>query len=250
MKKIGFLLIFISFVLAQDINIDLCGVFTNVLQTRKDPSQIKMNGDATIYDSPGCGLFTGDIDQGEWYRRLFCGEGDEKAYALREYANGLNDNEIFTWEFEDSQASKNVGRGSSYTVENPNENLTNDKYKTISQDSNHYSFTWSPSGNDIGVYKFYKILNSVTIDNIENKDVKIGKFITGTWSETKLIFNQIPDKIEIGKLSVSGSNGFDASWEAKEEPTARPAAQPLAPRQAGAARPASMGARTEAQRAG
>jgi hypothetical protein len=110
--------------------------------------------------------------------------------------------------------------------------LTEDKYNTIKQNWKHYSFTWQPAGDDIGVYKFDNILNTVTVDNVENKDVKIGKFITGTWSETKdvkigkfitgtwsetkLIFNQIPNKIEIGKLSVSVSNGFDASWEAKE----------------------------------
>lgn len=214
------LLIFSSLsvsVYADDLDLP-CGTFSNVLQTRHDPSKIEMKSGATahIYDSPDCNLNTGSIVQDDnSNQRLICDKSGEDAQATGNYGKALNESAIFTWNFEDSQASESVGGGSSHTVESNNENLTDDKYNVIKQNWKYKSFTWSPSGSDIGVNKFDNILNTVTVDNVSNKDVKIGKFITKNYSNTNLNFSQTPNKIEIGKLSVSGSNRFDANWEAK-----------------------------------
>jgi hypothetical protein len=217
MKKIVLSLIVCSnIVFANEIN--MCGVFTNVLQTRQDPSKIEMLSGATahIYDTPNCNLNTGSIVQDDnSNQRLICDTSGEDAEATGNYGKNLNESAIFTWDFEDSQASNSVGGGSSHTIKKSNEVLSKNKYKTVKQNWPYYSFTWSPNANDIGVYKFDNILNTVTVDNIENKDVKIGQFITGSWNNTELNFNKTPNKIEIGKLSVTGSNGFDAKWEAE-----------------------------------
>jgi hypothetical protein len=176
MKKIVLSLIVCSnIVFANDIN--TCGVFANVLQTRDNPSKIEMQGDANIYDSLNCNLNTGEIEQGEWDKILFCGNGPQRATATGQYGDSLNDSEIFSWEFVDSGASNSVGGGSSTTITSQNEILTNNKYKVITQNRHNYSFTWSPSGSDIAVKEFDNILNNVTIDNIENKD-EIGLLIS------------------------------------------------------------------------
>ncbi|WP_024787861.1 hypothetical protein [Lebetimonas sp. JH369] len=217
MKRIVYLLIFFNFIFASE-----CGIFTNVLQTRKDGSKIdSSSGSSYIYNSPSCTLITPEIKNGNFWssNALRCEKEDgseEKAKASGTTAKGLNDSEIFTWEFHNSQATKNVGGGDSYEITQNNEVLTKNKYNVVSQDSNHYDFTWSPNGNNIGVYKFDSIIGTVTIANVSGKDVKIGQFITASYDDTKLIFNETPNKIEIGKLSVTGSNSFSSNFEAND----------------------------------
>ena len=189
------------------IKADECGVFNNVLQTRHNPSKIESSS-SYIFNSKGCGLYTGKIE-GD----LFC--NGNNAYALGKYGKSI-DESIFKWEFENSTASTNVGGSDSVTIKTENEILTNTKYKNIKQDYNHYSFTWAPSGDNPEVKKIENILNSVVISNVEDKDLKIGQFLTAGWKEAELSFTSTPKSIKIGKLQVNGSNKFTANLEAKE----------------------------------
>ncbi len=197
MKKLILMIISFNFLLAE------CGVFTNVLQTRKDPSSIDVNSNsvAYIYDSPGCVLNTGSVYRDGDYG-LKCKDGFATASGI--YAKSLDINYSFT--LLTPNVSEYPGGGDSYEITEDNETLNNDKYNNITQNDNHYNFTWAPSGDDIGVNKFDKMLNTVTIDNIENKDLKIGKFITDSNDRTTLNLKQIPNNIKIYKIESTGSN--------------------------------------------
>ena len=212
MKKLYIVaLLFTNLIFANE-----CGVFNNILQTRKPLSVIKVKGDGYIYNAPGCGLYTHKIEK-ENKGDLHCKGGS--AYALDKYGKSI-DESIFKWEFENSTASEKVGGGKSVTIETENQILTDTKYTKIIQDWHHYDFTWAPSGNNPEVKKIGEswgnLIGTVTIDNVANKEVKIGQFITAQWSKTSLVFKEAPKILKVGKLVSWGSNEFNGSFEATD----------------------------------
>ena len=63
MKKLIFLILLVNLYAS-------CDIFTDVLQTRHDPSHIRMDGDGYIYNSPSCNLNTGYIQADSSHRLI------------------------------------------------------------------------------------------------------------------------------------------------------------------------------------
>ena len=225
MRKVS-LFLASSLVFAEALN--FCGVISNVLQTRDDPSQIEMESSghtSYIEGATSCQLNTLNVYKDNYGHGLVCDKngdgvydwGDEMATATGHYGEKLNIDYSFSVEASNvsvspSDSSNNV------EIKYSNEILPAEKYNTISQDWHHYSCRWEPSGDNPAINSFSSILNSVTISNIAGKVVKIGKFQTLNYSSTTLTFQEKPASIEIGTLEVGGSNKFTLNnFEADNE---------------------------------
>ena len=164
MRKIVLLfLIFVSFIFANVSNSKICGVFTNVLQTRKNPSAIDVKSGAVAYihNSPGCVLNTGSV-YNDGKHGIKCDNGK---FATASGIYGKNINVNFNFSIENSHAQRNPAKNSSNNIIIKQKDiiLIKDKYNIIQQDYNHYNFKWAPEGNEIGVNEFDNILNNLTI---------------------------------------------------------------------------------------
>ena len=218
MRRIVLLfLIFVSFIFANVSNSKICGVFTNVLQTRKNPSAIDVKSGAVAYihNSPGCVLNTGSV-YNDGKHGIKCDNGK---FATASGVYGKNINVNFNFSIENSHAQRNPAKNSSNNIIIKQKDiiLIKDKYNIIQQDYNHYNFKWAPEGNEIGVNEFDNILNNLTISNINEKNLNIGTFSTGLYSHTNLIINGIPENIYIYNLKSSGSNTFKAELNASNK---------------------------------
>ena len=208
-----------------------CNVFSNILQTRLANSKITMQSTvqtAYIEHTNNCNLNTTDVYKDNYGHGLVCDENgnykkdsnESMADATGNLGNVLNINYNFT--VANSTASQNpvdISNGD-IVINSENEKLSGNKYNSISQNYHNYNFSWSPNGDDIGVNQFENILNTVTISNVDGKDVKIGEFITAKNknSTTNLyINNSLPANIEIYTLKGQGSNKFTAELNASNK---------------------------------
>jgi len=210
MKKLYLLLSFIYLYAYTPV----CNVFSDVLQTRNNPSSINMYGDANLYDSK-CSLNTGSINQGKWYRKLFC--SSSTANATRNYGASLD----IDYSFSVDISNVNMIPFTDGKIDNDkiitsnNQILSEQNYNTISQDSNNYSFSLDYDG-DKKINYFDGILNNVTIKNIVNHNLYIGYFSTKGYDITNLILDGIAKNIEIYEIQSNGSNKFTTSLEATD----------------------------------
>ena len=181
-------------------------IFSSVLGTRGNPSEITMGSGSKSYldNTTECTLNTSDVYSDNYDHGLACDGG--MASATGNYQNSLAIN--YDYAIQSPNTYAEPGNSNSITVDSSNQVLPSDKYKNIKQNYHHYNFTWQPSGNDIGVNKFNKMLNTVTVDNIANRDLEIGQFIANTYSNTTLNLTAVPKNIQIYKFQTSGSNNF------------------------------------------
>ena len=225
MKKLVFMSVTVcSFLFANS----TCNVFSNVLQTRLANSKITMqsNGQtAYIENTNNCYLNTTNVYKDASNHGLVCdinGNGkkdsdESMADATGNLGASLNINYNFTVANSTALLTPVGISNENVVINSENENLSGDKYNLISQDYHYYNFSWSPDGDDIGVNQFDNILNTVTISNVNGKDVKIGEFTTNTYNSTNLDIDGIPENIEINKLISQGSNKFTTTLEASNK---------------------------------
>ena len=190
-----------------------CGVYTNVLQTRTLNSEILVNKyqKAYIENSPSCYLNTSYVYSDNNGHGLICNNG--MAQATGKYGANLNINYSFT--VKDSNALPYPSNSTTdIIISDENTILKADEYNTISQNYKRFDFTWSPTGENPKVNTFKNILHTVTINNVDNKNLQIGEFSTAPYSYTTLTINGIPNNIEIYKLISQGSNIFTAQLNA------------------------------------
>ena len=198
MKKLIFILIFI--------NLYACDIFTDVLQTRNDPSDIKMDGDGYIYNSPSCNLNTGNINEGIWWPKLTCNGGSTTASG--NYGDSLNIN--YNFSIDSSNISSTPASGSNIQITSNNQVLSNAEYNQISQNWHNYSFVLNYNG-DKKINNFKDISNNITFENNSNHDIYIGYLNTKTYNATNISFTSTPKNIYIYQLYNSGSNSMTIS---------------------------------------
>jgi len=187
-------------------------IFGSVLGTRGDPSEITMGSGTTSYleHTTGCILETSNVYSDAYGHGLECDGG--MASATGSYQNSLSIDYDYT--IQAPNTIEEPGNNTSFTIDSNNQTLTDRKYKNITQDYHYYGFTWRPDndsffgGSGIGVNKFDGMLNTVIIDNIASRDLKIGQFITKNYDSTTLNLTEIPQNIQIYSLETSGSNNF------------------------------------------
>jgi len=201
----------------------VCDTFSNVLQTRKNPSQIKGITDGVrgeLHDTPSCRLNTGDVWGDEYNHGLFCDNG-EQASATGRYANSLQIDYSFSVDTANADASPASGSANDELIDHNDETLSDEEYDKISQDYNHYDFslnahTFTYGSTDKNINTFDSIIGDVTIKYIDSKTVKIGSFSTDSYDDTTLNFDGTPDVVEINRLENSGSNRFQTSITAHD----------------------------------
>ena len=96
----------------------VCEVFSDVLQTRDNPSKIVMSGSGYVYGTPSsCSFNTGSIYQGRWYPKLKC--GSQTASATNNYSKSLSINYTFLVESSHSSNSKYLSGTKIFQSTNP-----------------------------------------------------------------------------------------------------------------------------------
>jgi len=219
---IAFVLLVLAAPLKAAVPEPVCNVFLDVLQTRKDPSQITMGSGSLsyIHNTESCQLNTGYVYSDDYDHGLECDSG-VFATATGQYAASIDVNYTFSVESSDTDASPAQGAGwmnapTSVTVDEENQELPLPDYDTIDQDWHLYDFSLTYQG-DKRINTFDEIMHNVTIENLDGHDLEIGTFTTKGYDYTNLYLRGIPDSIKIYKLASQGSNQFFTALEANEE---------------------------------
>ena len=195
MKKLIFLILLVNLYAS-------CDIFTDVLQTRHDPSHIRMDGDGYIYNSPSCNLNTGYI-QADSSHRLICNHYWTDAKATGNYGKSLNIN--YNFSIDSSNVSDKPANGEDTQINSNNEILTLSDYNKILEDSNHYSFTLNYNGNK-KINEIDNISNTITFANNANHNIYIGYLNTKNYNNTNINFTSNPKNIYIFEFYNKGSN--------------------------------------------
>ncbi len=190
----------------------VCGAFSDVLQTRKDPSEIKnkSGASAAVFDSPDCTLDTGDVDFGTW-QHLRCNDNSHDATASGHYAKTISVN------YDNPPESANVDSNPSSST--TNETVTTDT--TLSGvEYNQVDIGSGSTGNlNVTFSQLHKI-NSLrfTTNNIatfsapEDYNLEIGSVgIVNNGSGNTLKTSTTPKNIKIADFDLPGGTTVDFS---------------------------------------
>jgi len=207
-----------------------CGVFSNVLQTRDNPSKIVMSGDGHIYNSPSCALNTGFVIQSIWYPKLHCGGGT--ASASKKYGKSLMID--YTFLIDNSTASKKPSSSKLSPVVHSSTTLSGKSYNkiTISNWSNKLLTLNLPSSSFLNNLKltkkahiYFKTTNNLKIGSIgERWGWNSNNYLEALSTNSISIYNvylkskgdinfKAKQKIDIHNLQV-GRNGSEVVLKA------------------------------------
>ena len=194
-----------------------CNVFSNVLQTRDEPSEIILMGDAKIYNDLSCVLKTSEIDQDLNTKRILeCVDNHSLATSARQYGGVLDVN--YTFNVKKTNLWPTVTNSSkTIVIKLKNQKLNDSEYNSIFQNWHHYSFSLTYNG-DKKVNHIRNIRGTVNFDNLDNHNLYIGVLSTARWSSTTFNFNGVADNINIYRLGLYNEatvNGLEAKKNIK-----------------------------------
>ena len=183
----------------------VCNVFSDVLQTRNNPSQITMSGNGYIYGSPSCALNTGSIYQSIWYPKLYC--GSSTASASGSYGESLSIDYSFLIDSTSSTSSHPSSSWSSVTI-NSSTTLTNSEYNEI-RISNWSSSTINVTANSTKI----NTLSLTTKANIAfntSSNLQIGTIGSRWgWNEDNVITALNSNNIYIHNIYLKSNGDID-----------------------------------------
>jgi len=208
MKKLLFLIAIINLYAITPV----CNVFSDVLQTRHNPSHITMSGDGNIYSSPSCNLNTGSIYQGKWYPKLYCNSSSTSATG--NYGESMTIN--YSFSIDSTSISSSPTSSTTNKTVSSSQTLTNTEYNKITI-NNWGSSIVSVFLDNIGTKKINEIslTKNTNIDFTNSSgDLEIGDLGSkGGWNENNYIYNSTTlHDIKINNIYLK-SNG-DISFEA------------------------------------
>jgi len=199
----------------------LCGVFTNVLQTRKDGSEIangENNGAALgeILNPPSCTMHTKDVyvalnPNGSMYGGLKC--NDSYAVGKLPYANPINVN--YNFSIKTPQVKERVTTQTLQKVINQTRAyLPDNVFDLIKLGYINQSEIIISAGGSLKANQILNIRGSVKIENDLNANVEIGDLVTSSYNEASVSFANPLNELKIYKIESLGSNKFTFNAQA------------------------------------